>query len=149
MTSDKMGALINHYKRARGKQKGLYQAGSMNLQYSANLRLSPPRPSTTYSQLPTKPPAPRFETILSLDASPEATSSPFEPRGYKKIPSPLPLADIDSSILSTAKKLKRFRPLIVPHSEKEADMSASPAAQLKERLDHAANSVNSSMSSRV
>ncbi|QWU89581.1 hypothetical protein CA3LBN_003929 [Candidozyma haemuli] len=111
MNSDKIDALINHYRKAKSKRG-----------------------------LPSRPPAPQFERIL--EASPKATSSPFEPKGYQKLPSPLPSADIDESVLSTAKKLKRFRPLVIPNSESTGGASGSPAVKLRERLENASRSFN-------
>lgn len=139
MTSDKIDALINHYKKAKDQRGG--KRHTLRLQDISTVRLSPPRPRTNYSTLPSKPPAPQFERIL--ESSPKATSSPFEPGNYQKLPSPLPLADIDASVLSTAKKLKRFRPLVIPKGESPEDSSASPVLKLKERLENASRSFNS------
>lgn len=140
MTSDKIDALINHYRKAKSKRSGGGKLSSLRLQDISTIRLSPPRPKTNYSGLPSRPPAPQFERIL--EASPKATSSPFEPRGYQKLPSPLPLADIDDTVLSTAKKLKRFRPLVIPNSESTGGAGGSPAVKLKERLENASRSFN-------
>lgn len=140
MTSDKIDALITHYRKARFEKSGGGKTSSLRLQDLSTIRLSPPRPKTNYSGLPSRPPAPQFERIL--EASPRATSSPFEPKGYQKLPSPLPLADIDASVLSTAKKLKRFRPLVIPNSESTNEASGSPAVKLRERLENASRSFN-------
>ncbi|PVH18666.1 hypothetical protein CXQ85_000949 [Candidozyma haemuli] len=112
MTLDKIDALINHYRKVKeptNRKTTRVQSNILRLQDISTVRLSPPRQNARYSSLPSKPPAPKFERVL--DTSPKATSSPFEPNGYQKLPSPLPSADIDASVLSTAKKLKRFKPL--------------------------------------
>lgn len=141
MTSDKIDALINHYKKAKDRRGGNRHISSLKLQDMSTVRLSPPRRRNNYSTLPSIPPAPRFERIL--ESSPKATSSPFEPGNYQKLPSPLPLADIDASVLSTAKKLKRFLPLVIPKGESPEESNASPVLKLKERLENASRSFNS------
>lgn len=149
MNSDKIDALINHYKKAHNSKesrtKRQNQTSPLRLQDVRTIRLSPPRRNNngldSYG-LPSKPPAPQFESILTRESSPRATSSPFEPNNYQRLPSPLPLAEIDPSILSTAKRLRRFRPLVIPNNYDGDEPQPSPVTQLKERLAKASKSAS-------
>lgn len=114
MKIDKMDALINHYKLAK-------KSSNTGSRLSKAVRLSPPKLTYSVSHLPVKPPAPRFETHSS-SSSPEATSSPSSSVGEPEI-----------SLLNTAKKLKKIKPLVIP-PQKESEFRLTSVSKLRARL---------------
>lgn len=129
MKFDRMDALTTRYRLAKDGA-----SRSAILKSTSATRLPPPRSNVT---IPERPPAPMFDVprsvspVLSREISPNATSSPtFTPRVMRKSASPI----LDQTILSTAKKLRKIRPLIVPPAEDEQDFQYTSASELKERL---------------
>lgn len=129
MKFDRMDALTTRYRLAKDGA-----SRSAILKSTSATRLPPPRSNVT---IPERPPAPMFDVprsaspVLSSDISPNATSSPtFTPRVMRKSASPV----LDQTILSTAKKLRKIRPLIVPPADDEQDFQYTSASELKERL---------------
>lgn len=115
MKVDRMDALINRYKLAKKPSRSLLQN---------RVRLSPPKLKTD-STLPMKPPAPRFETHSS-SSSPEATSSP-------EAASSSTLME-DSALWSTAKKLNRIKPLVIPPHKEDNEFRLMSVSNLRARL---------------
>lgn len=114
MKIDKMDALINHYKLAK-------KLSNVDGRLSKAVRLSPPRLNYIPSHIPIKPPAPRFETHSS-SSSPEATSSPG-----------LSVGEPETSLLNTAKKLKKIKPLVIP-PQRENEFRLTSVSKLRARL---------------
>lgn len=123
MKIDRMDAMISRYRLAKSATK------SDILRPSTATRLSPPR--RTRVQIPERPPAPLFEG-LSRSTSPNATSSPSVTPGPVDHTNPTSISD--NSILDTAKKLHRIRPLVVPPEDDMDNFQYSSASRLKERL---------------
>lgn len=125
MKFDRMDALISRYRLAKeGASK------SSILRASASTRLPPPLHSKV--PIPERPPAPKFEVGLSRSASPQATSSPSVTPGPTDHTTPSSISD--NSILATAKKLRRIKPIVVPPADDLQDLQYSSASKLKERL---------------
>lgn len=114
MKIDKMDALINHYKLAK-------RLSNADNRLARAVRLSPPKLNNTASHMPIKPPAPRFET-RSSSASPEATSSPSSSVG-----------DPEISLLNTAKKLNKIKPLVIP-PERDNEFRLTSVSKLRARF---------------
>lgn len=124
MKFDRMDAMITRYRLAKGASKNDI------LRPSTATKLSPPsrRPKV---QIPERPPAPLFEGI-SRSTSPNATSSPSATPGPIEHTNPTSISD--DSILNTAKKLHRIRPLVVPPDDDIEDFQYSSTSRLRERL---------------
>lgn len=114
MKVDRMDALISRYRLAKKDV-----SKSSILRTSASTKLSPPRSKIP---IPVKPPAPMFGLGSSVGSSPNATSSPsVTPKPIETTPSSVS----ESSILATAKKLRRIKPLVVPPEDQEVHFSAN------------------------
>lgn len=123
MKIDRMDAMISRYRLAKNATR------SDILRPSTATRLSPPR--RTHVQIPERPPAPLFEG-LSRSTTPNATSSPSVTPGPVDHTNPTSISD--NSILDTAKKMHRIRPLVVPPEDDMDNFQYSSASRLKERL---------------
>lgn len=115
MKIDKMDALINHYKLAKKASKG------SSTRLTKTVRLSPPKLNFMTPHMAAKPPAPQFEPHSSSE-SPEATSSPS-----------LLAGDSEISVLNTAKKLNKIKPLVIP-PEKDREFRLTSVSKLRARL---------------
>lgn len=136
MKNDKMDALISRYRTARPESYKFRSPNHQRITNTSQTRLSPPRPPTSYRLLATKPPAPNFDPL----ELPEAASSPVLFGSTESPPnSPSRYIEPSTSILDTAKKLKRLRPLVVLSSRDE-NQGSTPAARLRERLGLASES---------
>lgn len=131
MKSDRMDALISRYRLAKNK-KGKYP-----LREGTWPRLSPPKRFSLPMNVQSRPPpAPRFDNS-SRSPSPAATSSPsVEPTAYERFASySSDNEDLDVSLIDTAKKLQKIKPIVVPQEEGDySSIKYSSISKLKERL---------------
>lgn len=125
MKFDRMDALTNRFRLAKTSSSKPFR-----LRTSASTRLSPPRHGNV--RIPERPPAPLFDFPLSRSSSPNATSSPSS--SPEPVENTAPSSISDTSILATAKKLRKIKPLIVPSANDSPDLQYSSTSKLRERL---------------
>lgn len=125
MKFDRMDALTTRYRLAKDGA-----SRSAILRTTRSTRLPPPQATVA---IPERPPAPMFDVASSRSVSPNASSSPaFTPRLLKDSTSS---SSLDHTILSTAKRLHKIRPLVVPPAEDDLqELQYSSASELKQRL---------------